>query len=126
MEQISLTGGHTCNQDTLTKVLYYKLSTPFDLISALVLTRPILDLTLRVTELLQGPAKDVTDSPCLIIFLKSLIKSKRKNVDQFHNNCYKTVLEIARKVKVDEIKTERNEMVIIFLQNQLHIILRKL
>ena len=109
MEQISLTGGHTCNQDTLTKVLYCKLSTPFDFISALVLTRHILDLTLRVTELLQGPAKDVTDSPCLIIFLKSLIKSKRKNVDQFHNNYYKTVLEIARKVKVDEIKTRTAE-----------------
>ena len=43
------------------------------------------------------------------IFLKSLIKSKRKNVDQFHNNYYKTVLEIARKVKVDEIKTRTAE-----------------
>ena len=40
----------------------------------------------------------------LIESLKSLIISKRSNVDQFHNNCYKSVLELAKKVKVDEIK----------------------
>ena len=78
--------------------------TSFDFISAFFLTRHVLDLTLPVTELLQGPAIDVADSSHLIESLKSLIISKRSNVDQFHNNCYKSVLELAKKVKVDEIK----------------------
>ena len=104
LEQMSLNVGCICNQDTTTKALsYYKLLTSFDFISALVLTRHVLDLTLPVTELLQGPAIDVADSSRLIESLKSLIISKRSNVDQFHN-CYKSVLELAKKVKVGEIK----------------------
>ena len=78
--------------------------TSFDFISALVLTSRVLDLTLPVTELLQGSAIDVAGSSHLIDSLKSLINSKRRNVDQFHNNCYKSVLELAEKVKVDEMK----------------------
>ena len=105
LEQMSLNVGRICNQDTSTKALsYYKLLTSFDFISALVLTRNVLDLTLPVTELLQGPAIDVEDSSHLIECIKNLIISKSSNVDQFHNNCYKSVLELAKKVKVDEIK----------------------
>ena len=78
--------------------------TSFDFISALVLTWHVLDLTFPVTGLLQGPAIDVADSSHLIESLKRLIISKRSNVDQFHNNCYEFVLELAKKVKVDEIK----------------------
>ena len=105
LEQMILNVGRICNQDTSTKALsYYKLLTFFDFISALVLTRHVLDLTLPVTELLQGPAIDVADSSHLIDSLKSLIISKRGNVDQFHNKCYKSVLELAKKVKVGEIK----------------------
>ena len=97
---MSLNVGRICNQDTSRKALsYYKLLTSFDFISALVLTRHVLDLTLPVTELLQGPPIDVADSS-----QKSLINSRRRNVDQFHNNCYKSVLELAKKAKVDEIK----------------------
>ena len=36
--------------------------------------------------------------------VKGLINSKHKNVDQFHNNCYKSKLELTKKVKVDENK----------------------
>ena len=78
--------------------------TSFEFISALVLTRHVLNLTLPLTELLQGPAIDVADSSHLIESLKSLTNSKRRNVDHFHNNCYKSVFELAKKVKVDEIK----------------------
>ena len=46
----------------------------------------------------------LVDSAHFIESQKSLINSKRKNVDQFHNNCYKSVLELAKKVKVDQIK----------------------
>ena len=69
-----------------------------------MLTRHVLDLPLPVKELLQGPTMDVADSSHLIESLLSLINFKRKNVDQFHNNCHKSVLELAKKVKVDEIK----------------------
>ena len=48
---------------TSTKALsYYKLSTSFDFIPALVLTRHVLDSTLPITKLLQGPTIDVADS----------------------------------------------------------------
>ena len=78
--------------------------TSFDFISAFALTRHVLDLTLPVTELLQGPAIDGADSWHLIESLKSLIIPKRRKVGQFHNNCHRSVLELAKKVKVDEIK----------------------
>ena len=49
--------GRICNQDTSTEALScYKLLTSFNFISALVLTRHVHNLTLPVTELLQGPA----------------------------------------------------------------------
>ena len=67
-------------------------------------TSHVLNLTLPVTDLLQDPAIDMTDSSHLIESLKSLINSKCKIVNQFHNNCYKSVIELAKKVKVDEIK----------------------
>ena len=90
---MSLNVGRICNQDTSTKKLsYYKLLISFDFILALVLTRHVLDLTLPVLELLQGIAIALADSSHLIESLKGLINSKHKNVDQFHNNCYKSVL----------------------------------
>ena len=46
----------------------------------------------------------MANSSHLIESLKSLIIPKRRNVDQFHDNCHKSVLELAKKVKVDEIK----------------------
>ena len=53
LEQMSLNMGRICNQDTSTKaLLYYKLLTSFEFISALALTRHVLDLNLPVTELL--------------------------------------------------------------------------
>ena len=60
----------------------------------------ILDLTPPVTELLQSTAIDEADSSHLIESLKSLIHFTRKNVDQFHNNCYKSMLELAKNLKL--------------------------
>ena len=54
----------------------------FEFIATLVLTRSILDLTLSVTELLQ----------------------ERVIVNQFHNNCYRIIIEIANKVSITETK----------------------
>ena len=76
----------------------------FDFISTLVLTRSILDLTLPVTELLQGKEIDMADASHFLDSLKSVIFSKRNTVDEFHNNCYRIILEIANKVSISETK----------------------
>ena len=128
---MSLNVGRICNQDTSTKALScYKLLTTFDFISALGLTRHLLDLTLPVTELLQGSAIDVGDSSHLIEFLKSLVNSKSKNVDQSQNNCYKSVLESRlirlKLMRLNPALQQSKDIVMIFLQNQFQIILRKL
>ena len=60
---MSLNVGRIRNQETSTKALsYYILLNSFDFISASVITRHALDLTLPVTELLQDPAIDVAYS----------------------------------------------------------------
>ena len=111
LKQMSLNVGRICNQGTSTKALsHYKLLTSFDLLSAVVFTWSVLDLTLPLAESLQGAEIEVADSSHLIEFLRSLINSIYRNVDQFHNNCYKSVLELAKKVKVDEIKSRTVEI----------------
>ena len=87
--------GRICIQETSTKASsFHKLLTSFDFISALVLTWPLLDLTLPVRGLLQRPATDVADSSDVYEFPKSLI-SNRSNEDRFHNNYFKSVSELA-------------------------------
>ena len=85
--------GSVCNQDTSTKAnSFYKLVASFDFLSSLVITRSVLDLTLPVTQLLQGPAINTADVTHLIESLKSLICSKRNTVDTFHKKCYCDIL----------------------------------
>ena len=85
--------GSVCNQDTSAKATsFYKLMASFDFLSILVITRTVLDLTLPVTELLQGPAIDITDATHLIRSLKNLICSKHNTVDTFHKKCYSDIL----------------------------------
>ena len=64
----------------------------FDFLSSLVITRSVLDLTLPVTQLLQGPAIDIADAAHVIKPLKSLNSSKRNTVDTFHKKCYSGIL----------------------------------
>ena len=40
----------------------------------------------------------------LLDSLKSVIISKRNNVNEFHNNCYTIILEIANKVSINGTK----------------------
>ena len=48
---------HVCNQHTSAKATSFcKLMFSLDFIPSLLITRSILDLTLTVTQLLQGPA----------------------------------------------------------------------
>ena len=59
----------------------------FDFISSSVITSLILNLTLPVTQLLQGPAIDIADATSLIESLKIFIRCKRNAVDTFHKKC---------------------------------------
>ena len=87
LEEMSLNMGRVCNQDTSAiATSFYKLMTSFDFVSSLVITRSILDLTLLITQFLQGPAMDITDATHLIELLKSLICCKRNTVDTFIKN----------------------------------------
>ena len=95
LEEMSLKMGRVCNQDTSVKATSFcKLMTSFDFLSSLVTTRSILDLTLHVTQLLQGPAIDIVDATHLIESLKSLICCKRSTVDTFHKKCYSDTLNL--------------------------------
>ena len=92
-EEMSMNMGCLCNQDTSAKAnSFYKLMTFFDFLSSLIITRSVLDLTLPVTQLLQGPAIDLPDATHLIELLKSLICSKCSTVDTFHKKCYNDIL----------------------------------
>ena len=70
----------------------------------MVLNRSILDLTLPVTELLQGKEIDMVDVSHLLDSMKSVILSKRNTVDEFHNNCHRIIREITIKVSINETK----------------------
>ena len=59
----------------------------FDFLSSSVITSLILNLTLPVTQLLQGPAIDIADATRLIESLKIFILCKRNAVDTFHKKC---------------------------------------
>ena len=84
--------------------------TSFDFLSSLVMTRSILDLTLPITQLLQGPAIDIADATHLIESLKSLICCKRNTVDTFHKKCYSDIVEIACKVGIEECKPRTSKL----------------
>ena len=92
-EEMSMNMGSVCNQDTSEKAnSFYKSMAFFDFVSSLVITRSVLDLTLPVTQLLQGPAIDFTDATHLTESLKSLICSKCNTVDTFHEKVCSDIL----------------------------------
>ena len=47
----------------------------------------------------------MTDASHLLNSLKSVILSKGNNVNEFHNNCYRIILEIVNKVSINETKS---------------------
>ena len=102
---MSVNEGRVCNRETSTKASSFYISiASSDFIATLVLTRSILDLTLPVTELLQRKEIDMANVSHLLDSLKSVILSKRNTVDDFHNNCYRIIPEIANKVSINETK----------------------
>ena len=105
--------GHVCNKDKLvnaTSLLWPNFGKRyFDFLSSFVLTKAILDLTLPVTQLLQGPAIDIADATHLIESLKKLICFKRNTVDTFHKMCFSDILEISCRVGIAECKARTLE-----------------
>ena len=102
--------GRVCNEDKLVNATSFcKLMTYFDFLSSFVLTKAILDLTLPVTQLLQGPAIDIADATHLIESLKKLICRKRNTVDTFHKMCFSDILEISCRVGIAECKARTSK-----------------
>ena len=108
---MSVNEARVCNRETSTKESsFYKASSfckkiaSFDFTATLVLTRSILDITpdlIPVTELLQGNEIDIADASHILDSLKSEILSKQNIIDEFHNNCYRIILEIANKASIN-------------------------
>ena len=73
-------------------------------------THSHIDLTLSVTQLLQGPAKDIADAAHLTESLKSLICCKRNTVDTFHKKCYSDIDELACKAGIEECKQRTSKL----------------
>ena len=121
LEEMSLNIGRVFNQDTLAKAtLFYKLMTSFDILSSLVTSRSIPDLTLSISQLIQGPAIDIADATHVIESLKSRICCKHNTVDTFHKN----ITVISLKLLARQVLRSANQKhlsckgtVIIFRQN---------
>jgi len=74
----------------------------FEFIIAMVISRSILDYTLCVTELLQGPTKDICEGLHLITSLRSLIQNIKCDIDNYHNLWYEKAISLAKEVEVFE------------------------
>ena len=108
---MSLNMARVCNEDTSAKATsFYKSMGSFDFLSSLVITRSVVDLTLPVTQLLQGPAIDIAGATYLIESLKSFIFFKHNTVDTFHKRCYNDILELASKVGIEECKPKPSKL----------------
>lgn len=80
---------------------FYRLIASFGFIAILVPTRSILDLTLPVTELLQGKEIDMVDASDLFDSLRVSLP-KRSTFNEFQHKCYRIILEIAKMVSINQ------------------------
>ena len=110
-EEMSLNMGCVYNQNTSAKATsFYKLMTLFDFLSSLAIIRSILDLTVFVTQFLQGPEIDTANATHLTESLKSLICCKNNTVETFYKKCYSDILEIAYNIDIKECKPRRSNL----------------
>ena len=86
-----------------TSSYFYELTASFDFLATLVPTRSILDLTLPVTELLQGEEIDMAEASFLLASLTRAILLKYNNFNGFHNSCYRTIVEVAESLSINEV-----------------------
>ena len=99
----------------------------FYFLSSLVITRSILDLTLPVTQLLQGPGIYIANATHLIESLKGLICCKRNTVDTFHKKCYSDILQLPWKVGIEEcqLRTSMFKETVIMSYHDQRLIIQK-
>ena len=90
-------------------LIYHNLISRFDFIVTLVITRHVLDLTLPVTQLLQGKTIDIMDGIHLISSLKDHVTLMRNTIDDFHKSCCEEALDLAEEVDVSEWKPRTTE-----------------
>ena len=111
LEEMNLNRRRECNQHTSAKpASFHTLMTSFDFISSLVITRSVLDLTLSVAQLLQGPAIDIADATYLIESLKNLTFCKCNIVGTFRKKYYSDIVELGCKVVIDECKQRTSKL----------------
>ena len=80
------------------------LISDFEFVAILVITRNIFDITLPVTQLLQGKSIDVMDGIELVSSLKTSIVNVRNSIDSYHDQWYEIALVLAKKVGLKESK----------------------
>ena len=67
-----------------------------------MITRKVFDLTLGVTQLLQSKSNDIADGIHMIETLLTCVSETRREVENFHNECYKIILNISKECDIGE------------------------
>ena len=67
-----------------------------------MLTRSVLDMALPVTQLLQFKSIDICDGLHLIESLRTLVITRRQDVDEFHSKWYKKALTLSEGINITE------------------------
>ena len=89
-------------KDTSSRASQLFAAIDYEFIVNLVITRSVFDLSLGVTQLLQSKSNDIADGINMIESLINLVHEIRKNVDGFHDKCYKQILSLAKDLDLDE------------------------
>ena len=87
---------------------FFKAIDDFDFICNLVITYKVLELSLLITELLQSKRNDIADGIHMITSLINRVKIIRSNVEEFHDDCFEQVLNIANRLNIPVQKPRTN------------------
>ena len=83
---------------------HFRLISTFDFIVVFLITRHVLDVTLPVTQLLQGNSLDIMDGSHLITSLKDNMILMRDSVDTYHDAWYQEAVVLAGELNIEESK----------------------
>ena len=105
--EMSLNLDDSFNSETSSKAKdFLKLVNNFEFVVSLVITRCVFDMTLDVTQLLQGKTNDICDGIHLIKSLKDLIARCRSEskIQDYHDEWYGEALKLAQSCGIKEVK----------------------
>ena len=83
---------------------HFRHNSTFDFIVVFLITRHVLDVTLPVTQLLQGNSLDIMDGIHLITSLKDNMILMRDSVDTYHDAWYQEAVVLAGELDIEESK----------------------